>query len=499
MASISAATLTLRATKGSPLTNAEVDANFTSLNTQIALGQTAASYTASDVLAKLLTVDGAASGLDADTLDGLNSATANTVSTIVARDALGNFAAGTITANLTGNASTATNLADTLSVAKGGTGATSTAAARTNLGLVIGTDVQAQNANLSALAGLTSVANALPYFTGDAAATTTTLTATGRSLIAATTAATARSTLGLIIGTDVQPFAAILSVFAAAPVNTLVTTIDGNVGIGTDSPSTYGKFVVQADNSFTSSLVSTSSSTSSALTDKPTLEFRKTMNVTSGQTSALGRISFNGKFGSTAGEQAYLSVTSQNNLNLIDVTTLRIGIPSLSAGNEQAFLEMTSGGRVLLGTSSSGKLNFDSKIVTINANDYRFKNASNTTTLVTIDSAGELTATGNITAFFSDDRLKTRTGAIVNALDKLSTLDTFYYTANDIAQSLGYAAISDVGISAQQVQAVLPEVVVPAPIDNQYLTIRYEKLVPLLIAAINELNVKVDLLSKQQI
>ena len=42
--------------------------------------------------------DGSGSGLDADLLDGLNSATANTVSTIVARDASGNFSAGTITA-----------------------------------------------------------------------------------------------------------------------------------------------------------------------------------------------------------------------------------------------------------------------------------------------------------------------------------------------------------------------------------------------------------------
>jgi hypothetical protein len=113
------ATITLRATKGSPLTNTEVDTNFTNINTEVGTKLTASSYTAADVLSKLLTVDGTGSGLDADTLDGLNSATANTVSTIVARDASGNFAAGTITATLTGNvtgavtgnASTATALA----------------------------------------------------------------------------------------------------------------------------------------------------------------------------------------------------------------------------------------------------------------------------------------------------------------------------------------------------------------------------------------------------
>ena len=104
---------------------------------------------------------------------------------------------------------------------------------------------------------------------------------------------------------------------------------------------------------------------------------------------------------------------------------------------------------------------------------------------------GAITATGNITAYFSDDRLKTRTGDIVNAMEMVKSLDAFYYHANDVAQELGYENVPEVGISAQQVFLVQPQVTAPAPIDPQYLTVRYERLVPLLIAAIKELELRV--------
>ena len=106
--------------------------------------------------------------------------------------------------------------------------------------------------------------------------------------------------------------------------------------------------------------------------------------------------------------------------------------------------------------------------------------------------SGAIYATGNITAYFSDERLKTRLGAIEDALGMIDKIDAFYYEANETAKELGYDVVREVGVSAQSVQRVLPEVVAPAPIDDKYLTVRYERLVPVLIQAIKELKAEIE-------
>jgi hypothetical protein len=106
------ASLTLRSTKGSPLTIDEVDNNFIALNNDVGTRLLTSTYTATDILTKIKTVDGNGSGLDADLLNGLPSNWTNQQYSIVARDSNGSFAAQTITAatfsgpltgNVTGN------------------------------------------------------------------------------------------------------------------------------------------------------------------------------------------------------------------------------------------------------------------------------------------------------------------------------------------------------------------------------------------------------------
>lgn len=105
---------------------------------------------------------------------------------------------------------------------------------------------------------------------------------------------------------------------------------------------------------------------------------------------------------------------------------------------------------------------------------------------------GNIIASGDITSAFSDERLKEITGPITNALEKVNSLIGFYYKPNETALQLHINDELKVGVSAQQVQKVLPEIVKPSAIDPKYLTVQYEKLVPLLIEAIKELTSRIE-------
>jgi len=111
--------------------------------------------------------------------------------------------------------------------------------------------------------------------------------------------------------------------------------------------------------------------------------------------------------------------------------------------------------------------------------------------------SNELRCDGDIIAFVSDERLKTDIVGITNALDKVNSLSGFTYTWTEWASEQGNQfdrSKRHVGVSAQEVQKVLPEAVAPAPFNDEYLTVKYDKIVPLLIEAIKELSDKVSAL-----
>ena len=107
-------------------------------------------------------------------------------------------------------------------------------------------------------------------------------------------------------------------------------------------------------------------------------------------------------------------------------------------------------------------------------------------------------AVGNIFANYSDIRLKDIQGKIEDPITKVCSIDTFYYTPNQLAIDLGVTELQrQIGVSAQSVQAVMPEAVAPSPLNKDYLTVQYERLVPLLIESIKQHQLEIQQLKEQ--
>ena len=117
---------------------------------------------------------------------------------------------------------------------------------------------------------------------------------------------------------------------------------------------------------------------------------------------------------------------------------------------------------------------------------------------------GNYSGTGNITAYASDRRLKTNIKPIENALDKLNKINGVTYDwVDDITTEYGFhpQCMHEHGVVAQEIAEVLPDAVVTAPFngsytekcgtDHDFKTVHKEKIIPLLIEAIKELQQEV--------
>jgi hypothetical protein len=198
-------------------------------------------------------------------------------------------------------------------------------------------------------------------------------------------------------------------------------------------------------------------------------------------------------FGTARGN--YTIAIDTNAMTLAGYSRFDLGAVAGIVGTYTSFIAFTDGGGTPSGTILSS---FGATGLTVN---------------------GAITATGNITAYYSDERLKTKLGNITNAIDKISQLNGFYYTNNELANSFGYTDDkTQLGLSAQEVQNVFPNIVSLAPFDmkvylpnetktdtppesksgENYLTIDYSKLVPVLVEAIKELKAEIEELKRNK-
>lgn len=112
---------------------------------------------------------------------------------------------------------------------------------------------------------------------------------------------------------------------------------------------------------------------------------------------------------------------------------------------------------------------------------------------------GNVLAGGDVYAGYSDLRLKMGFEPLKHALYKVCQLNGQTYYQNEVADALGYNNHKkQVGLIAQELQKVLPEAVGPAAIEfdtptgENYLTIKYDRVIPLLVEAIKELKAELD-------
>jgi hypothetical protein len=117
-------------------------------------------------------------------------------------------------------------------------------------------------------------------------------------------------------------------------------------------------------------------------------------------------------------------------------------------------------------------------------------------TMGQISSSGDVVADGDIIAYnSSDERLKDNIQVIKGSLDKIGEIRGVEFDWNEKSPGWARERGHDVGVIAQEVQKVIPEIVVER--KNGFLGVDYKRLVPLLIESIKELKQEVEDLKKK--
>ena len=182
------------------------------------------------------------------------------------------------------------------------------------------------------------------------------------------------------------------------------------------------------------------------------------------------------------------------------------GTPDMEIGHDSAHsiiretgtgdLYLQSDGKVIISNTSASKVSIycdtDDSVIINHNNEVRITTYSGGVEFGDQTSNGNIRAYGDITAYYSSDAtLKDNVRSIDDPLEKVMQIsgNTFTWKENDA----GHEG-EDTGVIAQEIEALgLPGIVVTR--ENGKKAVRYEKLVPLLIEAIKELNAKVEMLA----
>ena len=110
-------------------------------------------------------------------------------------------------------------------------------------------------------------------------------------------------------------------------------------------------------------------------------------------------------------------------------------------------------------------------------------------------SAGKIEADGDVIEFASDKRLKENIIEIPNPLDKIKQLRGVYYDWKKDVEEKGFhpsRKTNEIGMIAQEIEQIIPQAIEPAPFNKKYKTIKYNRIIPLLVECIKEQQKQID-------
>jgi hypothetical protein len=187
-------------------------------------------------------------------------------------------------------------------------------------------------------------------------------------------------------------------------------------------------------------------------------------------TDAVGSI----EVGSAAGNQAFIDLKTPTS----DDYDVRLQSESGGSGGS---LNVTSGNLTLSGSGkTSAVFDGDGAVSLYHNNSVKIATASGG-----VNVTGTLTATTEVTVS-SDVRFKSNIETIDSALDKVKAMRGVYFDKH------GAEDKRSVGVIAQEMQKVMPEVVVTDDTEDKHLSVAYGNLVGVLIEAVKELSEEVE-------
>ena len=192
-----------------------------------------------------------------------------------------------------------------------------------------------------------------------------------------------------------------------------------------------------------------------------------------------------------------LKLNNDTIISDISASSAHTDVKGLISGNDiHTLVEGKTTGNVVIGLRGA---NTSSKFAVISGKGDYYSNTTYDHTAFSVDASGSfmfngtgqitgsLEVKGDVTAFYSsDERLKDNIQPIESPLEKIFKINGVSFDWNEKSDKKGH----DVGVIAQEIEKVLPELVVER--DSGYKAVRYEKIVALLIEAIKQQQLQID-------